>query len=174
MEGVKRNEVELRAHDERWEADFLLLKEKLGRILGEHVVRIEHVGSTAIKDIVAKPILDVAVVVKSRNGLAAAMTAAGYENQGDDVGVGRQFFVKRLAGEISTEHISLYPEKNPNFQEAIFFRDYLNVHADARQAYHALKIELAAKFADNRTAYTAAKSAFVKKILQKNKGNKDV
>ena len=48
------------------------------------------------------------------------------------------------------------------------------MHADAQQAYHALKIELAAKFADNRPAYTAAKSAFVKKILQKNKGNKDV
>ena len=166
MIGVMRNKVSLVPHDEKWEDEYKLAASELTAIIGENLMEIHHVGSTAIKGIAAKPILDIAIAVKDAALLnIAGMEAAGYEYRGDAGVPGRHFFVRRVGGEISTHHIHCYLKGNDNYNSVILFRDFLNENPDYARRYNALKIELASKYADDRAAYGEAKTAFIEHII---------
>jgi GrpB-like predicted nucleotidyltransferase (UPF0157 family) len=79
MQGVERYKVRLLPHCKEWEEEFKEVKKQLSDIFGENAVDIQHIGSTAIKEIYAKPILDVAVVLKSFEAMnTEGMIKAGY------------------------------------------------------------------------------------------------
>ena len=83
MQGVERYKVRLVPHDERWHDEFLTVRARIQALWNEAVVDIQHFGSTSIHGIWAKPILDIAVVVKSFDAMdAGAMKRAGYDDCG--------------------------------------------------------------------------------------------
>ena len=169
MLGVKRHEVQLLAHDAAWAADFEQVKAALQGIFGAELLQIEHVGSTAVADLMAKPLLDVAAVLQRvQPEKIAQLEKIGYEFEGFQADLQRYFLVKREAGQVSTQHVSLYLPGSQNFAELVRFRDILRENAAVRRAYQALKLDLAEKFPKNRPAYTQAKTGFIRKTLEEN------
>lgn len=165
--GVERYEVKLIPHDEKWEEEAKKVIQQLEVILGENVIDIQHVGSTSIKGIWAKPILDLAVEVKALAQLnKEGMLAAGYDACGESGVVGRYLFVKRKDGHISTHHIHCYEKGNEDLAAVIKFRDFLNGQPEYAQKYCDLKKKLAERFPKDRASYTAGKEQFIKMICE--------
>ncbi len=169
MQGVERYKVKLLPHDPMWETEFLKVKVKIQEILKDNVIDTEHIGSTSIREIMAKPILDIAVVVKSFSKMnIKAMTHAGYDNCGlQKLDNDPYLFVLRRGNEISLHHIHCYEPGNIDFKRCIGFRDYLNAHPEEVKQYSELKIKLANQNPDNRSSYTQGKTEFIQSVYQK-------
>lgn len=166
MEGVERYKVRLLPNNPAWRAEFDRVRAVLEACWPQNILAIEHVGSTAVPSIEAKPILDVAVRLRS----VAAMDTAALERQGYDC-CGPQhgnekyhLFVLRGADGASLHHIHCYDRSEPEFFQLVGFRDYLNAHSEAAAQYAALKRTLAARYPDDRQAYTAGKAAFIRSV----------
>jgi GrpB-like predicted nucleotidyltransferase (UPF0157 family) len=169
MQGVQRYKVRLLPHDEMWEKEFWETKAQIQRIWPDNIIDIQHFGSTAVKGILAKPILDVAVVLKSFSDMdVEAMCRAGYDYCGlQKPDNDRYLFVLRGEGEISLRHIHCYEPENQDFKRCIGLRDYLNTHPNEAFQYSELKHKLAEEFPEDRFAYTDGKWDFVQSIYRK-------
>ena len=165
MLGLKRDKVSLVPHDDAWESAYRDTENELRAILGGNIIEVRHVGSTSIKGIAAKPILDVAVVIKDVDALKADMEATDYEYRGECGVAGRHLLVRRINGDISTHHIHCYLENNNDYISVVLFCKYLSEHPEYAKQYNDLKIELASKFPDDRVAYGDAKAAFIENII---------
>ena len=166
MLGVKRYEVRLEPHNGEWAEQFKADKAEIGEILGDNVIAIHHIGSTSIKGIYAKPILDFGISVRDLNAInIPGMEAAGYICMGELGIPGRCYFVKRRDGDISTHHIHCFEENHWDLVNLIRFRDYLNGHPVYAKRYSDLKRELARQYASDREAYQDKKSDFIQSVL---------
>ena len=164
MQGLERDKVSLAPHDTNWENEFQTTKDELNKILGDKIIAIHHFGSTAIKYIAAKPILDVAAVVKDIPQVIEKMESAGYEYRGEQGVPGRYLFVMRRNINnisISTHHIHCYLSYCENLTNALLFCRLMNENPEYAKQYNDLKIELAAKFPDDRAAYGDGKQSFI-------------
>ena len=127
------------------------------------------IGTTSINGICAKPILDIAVVLKSFETMdVEGMKRAGYsycgaQNEEND----RYLFVLRGEGQISLKHIHCYEPDNRDFYYVTRFRDFLNKYEDYAKEYNNLKMALAEQYPDDRYAYTEKKEGFIRMIYQK-------
>jgi len=164
MLGVEVSKVVLLPHDEDWSNQFKIKKEELIKILGDNIVEIHHIGSTAIKGIVAKPILDIAIVVKDICSLMKEMEAVGYElvMQREP---GRYCFSKLNNNDIDTHHVHCFLENHEKFRIMVLFCKFLNENTEYAKKYNDLKIELAKKYPDDRNLYGEGKSEFINMII---------
>ncbi|MBR6790084.1 MAG: GrpB family protein [Oscillospiraceae bacterium] len=171
MEGVKRYEVKLVPHKDAWDEEYRETAAMLREVWGDDILDIQHVGSTAIPSIKAKPILDVAVRLRSMQEMKIdALTAKGYEYCGPHFGDEEyQVFVLRSRGEedLSLHHIHVYGPKEPGFDQLIGFRDWLNTHPEDAAEYERIKISLSEAYAAERSAYTKGKGSFILSIYEK-------
>jgi len=166
--GLKRGTVKLVPHDSEWDGLFQAEKTKLLGALGDLAVDIQHVGSTAIPTISAKPIIDVAVLVKSIEEVSkqvGQIEALGYQKKQENRPE-RLFFTKGPE-EKRIVHLHIGDVSANYIQDMIAFRDYLIQNPGEAKKYMKLKSELAEKFADDREPYTAAKERFVQDVLKK-------
>lgn len=166
MEGVKRYQVRLAPHNPQWASEFEEVRAQLRERWRGNLLDVQHVGSTAILGICAKPILDVAVQLRSVGAMdVAALQEVGYEYCGPQHGSQTyHLFVLRGEGQLSLRHIHCYDQGDGEFAQLVGFRDYLNSHPQAAQAYQALKRRLACQYPDDRAAYTQGKAAFINSI----------
>lgn len=162
------NPVELVPYDPDWPVAFTRIREKLEGLLRPYVVMIEHVGSTSIPGLAAKPLLDIDIVLRGLDDVPAAtqiLLARNYEPRGnrydDDV------WAFMLRDGTPPERIYICPPDNLTHQRRIIFRDHLRSHPEAAAAYAALKQDLAAKFRYDGDRYTASKRAFVDTIIDR-------
>ena len=158
----------IKDYDPSWPVLFAALRAKLAATLGDLAASIEHVGSTAVPGLAAKPILDIDVLLRSAEDLPLAierLAPLGYRHQGDLGIAGREAFV--TPPRIPPHHLYVCRPDSPAFRRHILFRDYLRTHSADAQAYACLKRRLAAQFPDDRVAYTEAKSGFVTAILRR-------
>lgn len=169
MQGVGRYQVRLLPHDEAWEGEFEKTKAAIEAIWAENVVEIHHIGSTAIKTIWAKPVLDIAVVLHSFDDMdVAALTKIGYDYRGFQTeDRSRCLFVLRGENDLSLHHLHCYEKDDADLRDCLAFRDYLNAHPEEAEAYSALKKRLAELFADSRAHYSNGKNDFIQSILRK-------
>lgn len=166
MIGLKSGTVELSAPDPAWHGVFYEESARILEAARDFIVAIEHVGSTAIPGLSAKPIVDIAAATPSFEGFVPAITrieALGYSYHGE-YGVPRRHFFR--LGEPTTVHFHVFEEGGKDWPEQLLFRDAMRASASLRAEYEALKVELAAKFADDRPAYTAAKAVFIQRVLR--------
>ncbi|MDE5539954.1 MAG: GrpB family protein [Bacilli bacterium] len=168
MEGVPRYKVRLLPHNPEWQEEYKIVKKELTSILNANIIQIEHVGSTAIPGIYAKPILDIAILLKqlTPNNIKSLENLGyeycGHKNHNDDY----HLFVMRSLENFSLRHLHIYISPSIEFQELVFFRDYLNQNPLARKKYQNLKQELAQKYPNNRELYTKGKEQFIKSIYK--------
>lgn len=172
MLGIDKNKVILTAYDEDWENQYQITKKEVETILGDNVLNIYHIGSTAIKGIAAKPILDVDVVIKSAEQLnIAGMTSVGYVYCSNRYVPGDHLFMKYTDERhiVCTHHIHCYLEGHENLTANILFCSYLNTHPETAKQYNDLKQKLASVYFDDRAAYTKGKAEFINKVVSQAK-----
>ena len=155
-------------YDDAWPALFEREATRLRPIFEAHGVshRIEHMGSTAVPGLAAKPILDILAgrPADARDAAIAALREAGYTYRGEQGIPGRDFFRR---GDPRAYHVHLADIDGAFWKDHLAFRDYLRSHADAAAAYAALKHELAARYPNERAAYIDGKTTFVEVVLAK-------
>lgn len=161
--------IELVPYDAAWPARFEEECAQLRRVLTPWLAGpIEHIGSTAIPGLAAKPVIDIMAGVTSledsRPALAAA-TRLGYCYSPYQPEL-RHWFCKPSLG-FRTHHLHLVPIGSPQWIRPIAFRDYLRAHPDVAAEYEALKRRLATEFRFDRGAYTAAKSPFIDAVTDR-------
>ncbi len=133
-------------------------------MLAGRTAGIEHVGSTAVDGLVAKPIVDVAVRFRAgvdEHDVVWDLEARGYRFRGDKDGEGGLLFVVEDEPRRRIVHVHVVRDGDRQWQRYLRSRDRLRTKPDVREAYTVLKKELAWRFADDRAAYTAAKCAFL-------------
>jgi GrpB-like predicted nucleotidyltransferase (UPF0157 family) len=159
--------VTMADYDPRWPALFEMLRERIAAALGPLALAIEHVGSTSVPRMCAKPIIDLDVVVRPQDVPAAiaAVEALGYRHEGNLGVEGREAF--RWTAEFPEHHLYVCPQGSPALERHLLIRDYLRKHPEAACEYAQLKRRLAQKYRDNRTKYQAAKAKFVDAMLEK-------
>lgn len=159
--------VVVAGYDPSWPATFRALRDRVAAALGPTAERIEHVGSTAVPDLPAKPIIDMVAVVATRAAVPDAITRLhplGYRHEGDLGIAGREAFTTPPGA--PPHHLYVCAAGEPELAKMIAFRDHLRAHPDAAARYARLKRDLAARFGADRAGYTDAKSTFVTEILR--------
>lgn len=162
------NPVIIADYDTRWPGLFDQEKVRITEALGEMVAAVEHVGSTAVPGLAAKPILDILVGVAGPGNLdrcVAPLVALGYEYVPafEMSAPNRRYFRRSDAQGRRTHHIHAVPHGTRFWRRHLLFRDYLRQHPESARAYGELKRRLAADTPTGRE-YTFAKSAFVRSI----------
>jgi len=168
MLGCERHLVRLVPYQAAWADLFRQETSALKRALGDRVVCIEHVGSTAVPGLDAKPILDIVVAVRDMADVASferALAALGYVHQAENDMPGRLYFVKRLPDNRSTHHLNIAELGTECWFTHVAFRDYLREHPEARDEYRTLKLGLAHRHPTDRAAYQEKKGVLIERIL---------
>lgn len=154
-------------YDEQWKQDFLMIKDELTSALGQLAMRIEHVGSTSVEGLSAKPIIDIDVVIKDYTVLeevVSALGAIGYQHEGNLGITGREAFRYDGKEHLRKHHLYVCPEDSPELKRHIAFRDYLRSHSDAVREYSRIKEEGAKRYPYDIERYIEHKSPFIEKI----------
>lgn len=154
-------------HDPRWATQFTNEAALLRGLMHGNVIDIHHIGSTAIEGIVAKPIIDILIVVESIDAVdtdTQRLVEIGYEAMGEFGIPGRRFFRKHDADRVRTHHLHAFRSGSPEIMRHVAFRDHLRTHRDDALAYETLKLDLARRFPHDRERYTDGKSDFIRRI----------
>ena len=168
MLGLKRGCVALAPHEDAWEAEAARTVELLRKLLGASAAGAEHVGSTAVRGIEAKPIIDIAVAARSLEEIkskAARLGRYGFIFRGEDVPWQLLFVIEDEARGVVTHHIHIVEAGGAAWRDYIGLRDYLNAFPREAERYGALKRELARRFPADRKSYTAGKAALIAELL---------
>jgi GrpB-like predicted nucleotidyltransferase (UPF0157 family) len=166
VEAILVNPVGIADYDASWPAAFQQLRDRLAATLGPLAVAIEHVGSTAVPGLAAKPIIDLDVMIADRADLPAVieqLRPLGYLHEGDLGVPGREAFTTPAGA--PPHHLYVCAIGTPALNRHLAFRDALRSDPDVARAYGDLKRALAARLGDDRAGYTEAKSAFIEQVL---------
>ena len=149
-------------YDPKWPGVFQSLRKRIADALGEMAAAIEHVGSTAVPDLAAKPIIDIDVLLASETMLSVAiehLASLGYIHRGN-LGVPEREAFFAPAND-PPHHLYVCPPYSAEFQRHVAFRDYLRAHPKNAEIYGDLKKALAERYREDRSAYNTAKTEFV-------------
>jgi 8-oxo-dGTP diphosphatase len=165
--GLAYGSVQLVDHDPRW---FAIAAHHIATVrtaLHGHADAVEHVGSTAVQGLPAKPIIDVAVQLHPSADVSAVITALheeGYLFRGDKQDHGGLLFVAEPSPGVRVAHIHVLSAGDPQWDRYLRVRDRLRTHPGLAARYALLKRDLAAEHRDDRAAYTAAKAGFLHEL----------
>lgn len=176
MIGLKRGTVELLPHDPEWDEIAKKTVAELEDILGSVAVSVQHVGSTSIKTICAKPIIDIAIAVRDFSDILQKLPALethGYIRR--NIGNVGEVFLScgDDTADTRTHHIHIVLLDSRQWRDYIFFRNYMNSHPDTAAEYERLKRELMEKHKNDRLRYTDGKAEFIENILNLREGRED-
>jgi GrpB-like predicted nucleotidyltransferase (UPF0157 family) len=169
MIGLRKGSVELALHQESWQTYYLTTKQVILNVIGAYILDIQHIGSTSIVGILAKPIIDIGILIQDHSTLNTCiqkLVDIGYIYRGNAGDQGGHLLVKEIAPLVRTEHIHIIQQGDIQWDNYIKFRDFLNQHPDYRLIYSNLKETLALQFSDDRSSYTKAKADFILNILK--------
>ena len=161
--------VHIAAYSPQWPQVFAQLRGRLLRAFAGEAATVEHIGSTAVPGLSAKPVIDVLLGAASLAVIEArieALAAQGFEYipKHERVLPQRRYFVARPPGGLRV-HLHGVVEGEPLWRAHLDFRDALRSDAQLRARYLALKRRLAAEHADDKAAYTEAKGPFIREVL---------
>jgi GrpB-like predicted nucleotidyltransferase (UPF0157 family) len=171
MPAALNDAIHLEPHNPNWAVQFAEERSRILEVLGECgrggvVWAVHHIGSTAIPDIHAKPVLDILVELYPaalEEKHIAALKELGYEYRGEAGIPGRQFFRTNPR----TVHLHAFLLDTPEVHHHLLFRDYLRAHPAEAGRYETLKLTLAKQFSHNREAYTNGKHDLIQQLLER-------
>lgn len=180
--GLTRGKAVVVDYDPQWPMLFEEERARIQSAVGHIAAGVHHVGSTSIPGMAAKPILDIAVMLREfQDGerCIEPMESIGYTHRGlnDDI-PGDRFFVKGLppreggsgGEEVRTHILHMYPLGSPLAQNHLAFRDYLIAQPELAAEYMQLKFTLADRHPDDRVSYSKGKASFIRAVLAKAAG----
>ncbi|OFZ13581.1 MAG: hypothetical protein A2X86_10990 [Bdellovibrionales bacterium GWA2_49_15] len=170
---MARSQITLSQHRPEWAECFCLTSQDLFLILPDLKIELFHVGSTAIPDIKAKPILDVMGVVKDLSEfdvLKSTIEKNGYVWKGEYGIPGRRYCVKYNQEQTAEYvHLHVFAQGNPEIERHLLFCNYLRAFPELAQKYDGLKDDLRQKYSREREKYTESKADFILAIIEEAK-----
>ena len=168
MYGMNRDKLCLLPHDTAWKDDFLLEKHRIEAVLQDSLVQIEHVGSTSIPSVHAKPILDLAILCGKRGvePVAEALAALGYKYRGLSEEWSGHYYAVLEQDNIRFCQAHIYLEPISDWHAYLIFRDTLREHLDLAREYNDYKMGLAETAAD-KSEYASIKTQWIDTFMPK-------
>ena len=166
--GMKRGTVYLEPHQTEWERAAEETIQTLKSILGSVAADIQHIGSTSIRTISAKPIIDIAIAVNDyelilskRDVLEKSNIVFRFDERPEQL----LFVMGDFEKDTRSHHIHVVLYGSDEWNNYINFRDYLNSNIEAAREYESVKLRLAEKYPDDRIAYTDGKQEVIDRLL---------
>lgn len=165
--------VRVVAYNPNWPEVYKLEREKIKEKIGEYIASIDHIGSTAVEGLVAKPIVDILIGLNSLEDAQFCipkLEELNYEyiTEFEDVLPDRRYFRKPPTDQGSRDfHVHMVEIKTYFWKRQLIFRDYLRKFPKVANEYGELKLRLAAVLQEDRDAYTEGKTDFIMGILEK-------
>ena len=166
--GLKRETVQLESHDKQWDETAVQTIKTLKSLLSDDAIDIQHIGSTAIPTIKAKPIIDIAVGVMDFDRIMThnkQLQREGIFYRSSDVEHQVLYVMGDMEKDIRTHHIHVVKWNGTEWRNYIHFRDCLNTNENMALQYQRVKEELESMYADNRGLYTKGKKEIIDIIL---------
>ncbi len=156
-------------YDSNWKQQFEAIRAEIQDALGELALYIEHVGSTSVEGLSAKPIIDIDVVIEDESKLQAVverLAGIGYEHEGNLGIVGREAFGYTGKEHLQNHHLYVCTQDSPELKRHLAFRDYLRSHEEAVREYSRIKEEGAELYPKNIDGYISYKTGWIEKIYR--------
>lgn len=166
---MRTKHVTVVPYDEQWENDFEKIKREIERAVGGLIVGIEHVGSTSVRGLAAKPCIDMDVVIRDASvfeAVAKGLNRIGYIHEGNLGIEGREAFNYSGKEHLREHHLYVCPRNSEELKRHLTFRDYLRTHPEAAQRYGAVKVEAARLYPDDIEGYMAYKAPCIEKLYR--------
>lgn len=168
MLGLNRYKISVAESDSSWASEYEKIASEIREAISHIAVQIEHIGSTSVPGLAAKPIVDVGLLLcdcADFQSLEAAFSSLDLIYRGDKGTEGGHLFIRESVPEVRTHHIHVYFQGAPEWNRYLIFRDRLRASTELREEYGALKRKLAEQYEDDRLAYTAGKTELVQRVL---------
>jgi len=166
---MSKKHVVVEPYNEAWKQDFQNIKIELEEALGDLALRIEHVGSTSVEGLSAKPIIDIDVVIENEqilDDVISVLRKIGYIHNGNQGIEGREAFKYQGKEHLRKHHLYVCTREASELRRHIGFRDYLRSHPEIVAEYSRIKIEGAAKYPYDMDGYIAYKSDFIEQVYE--------
>jgi GrpB-like predicted nucleotidyltransferase (UPF0157 family) len=166
----KTRVIEVVPYNPEWKTEFVKIKAMIESYIEDLILRIEHVGSTSVEGLSAKPIIDLDVVIDSYSVLpiiVERLEEGGFKYEGNMGVEGREAFRRTFDDGLMKFHLYVCPKDGKGYLEHVAFRDYLRSNETARREYGALKLTLAKTYCHDIDKYIDNKTEFVRDILNK-------
>ncbi|MBR4889607.1 MAG: GrpB family protein [Clostridia bacterium] len=164
---MKTKKVIVLPYDKAWKTAFEAIKAEIESALGELCLRVEHVGSTSVEGLSAKPIIDLDVVIRDYSVFDAVvqeMAAIGYIHEGDLGIQEREAFKYTNKPHLQAHHLYVCPQNSRELHRHLTFRNYLRSHPEAVKKYSLVKETAAQLFPEDIDGYMAYKSPCIEEL----------
>ncbi len=164
---MRTTQVIVMPYDTKWKSDFENIKMEIESAIGDLIISIEHVGSTSVEGLSAKPCIDIDVVIKDYSvfdNVVSRLKTIGYIHKGNLGIKDREAFKYSDKPHLQTHHLYVCPQKSEELYRHITFRDFLRNNPDAVKKYGAVKEKAAQLFPDDIDKYIAYKSPCIEEL----------
>ncbi|SKA66095.1 GrpB domain, predicted nucleotidyltransferase, UPF0157 family [Eubacterium uniforme] len=165
-----KKHVVVEPYNKEWKSDFIAIRDELDAVLKDIVLKIEHVGSTSVEGLSAKPVIDIDVVIKDTTVLPdviSALQTIGYFHEGDLGIPGREAFKYEGKEHLRKHHLYVCSQDSEELKRHITFRDYLRSNPDAVEEYSKIKEEAANLYSWDIDKYIEHKSPVIEMIYKR-------
>ena len=156
-------------YDESWKSAFEEIKKEIVGAIGDLIIGIEHVGSTSVEGLSAKPCIDIDVIIKDYgifDAVVNKLKTIGYRHVGNQGIKDREVFKYSDKPHLQKHHLYVCPEQSEELYRHITFRDFLATNPEAVKKYSAVKEKAAQLFPDNIEKYIAYKSPCIEELYR--------
>jgi GrpB-like predicted nucleotidyltransferase (UPF0157 family) len=161
-------------YNPEWPSRYEAERDRILEKIGAEISAIEHIGSTAIPGVCAKPIIDMMAAVPGpgeADGLLTALSQIGYEDVTKIEGSGEWFYCLGRGSRDLYHHLHLVKAGSEHWRRHIAFRDYLRAHPEMALEYCGLKRALAGRYRTQREKYTESKTEFIERVVAEARGD---
>ena len=156
-------------YDMAWKSDFAKIRQELENAIGDLIISIEHVGSTSVEGLSAKPCIDIDVVIRDYSvfdAVVSKLAEIGYVHEGDLGIKDREAFDYSDKPHLQKHHLHVCPRDSAELRRHITFRDYLRENPEAVKTYGAVKETAAKLYPEDIDGYIAYKSPCIEEIYK--------
>lgn len=165
--GVHTKKVVVLPYDIRWKCAYEAIKREIEDALGDLIIGIEHVGSTSVEGLAAKPIIDIDVIIEDRamlDAVISGLNGIGYIHEGNLGIKDREAFKYEGKQHLQEHHLYVCPRHSEELRRHITFRDFLRNNPEAARKYGAVKKIAAQTFPNDIEMYIAYKSSCIAEL----------
>lgn len=166
---MRTKRVVVESYDETWTSAFEEIKKEIECAVGDLIIGIEHVGSTSVEGLSAKPIIDIDIIIKDYsifNAVVNKLNTIGYIHEGNLGIKDREAFKYSDKSHLQRHHLYVCPQQSEELHRHITFRDFLRSNPEAVKKYGAVKEKAAQLFPDNIEKYIEYKSPCIEELYK--------
>lgn len=166
---MKTQKVTVLPYDQKWKSDFEEIKKEIENAAGDLIADIQHVGSTSVEGMCAKPCIDIDVIINDYSVFADVvkrLEATGYIHEGNLGIIDREAFAYTGKEHLQKHHLYVCPKSSKELHRHITFRDFLRKNPDAAEKYSMIKEKAAKLFPNDIEKYIEYKSPCIEEIYK--------